>query len=97
MKLKHVVWATAIWTLLGCGGSGVGLWYVTTHRVRGAGTEERAKRLGMGAGTLMAIGYAAIWLPYAAAVGKRRREQKREVEARVAGKKHSRRAHDEDE
>ncbi len=97
MKLKYALWATAVWTFLGCGGAGAGLWYITTHRVRGASSQERAKRFGLGAGTLMGFGYAGIWLPYAWQLGKRRREMKREEEQPVRKKKRPRQHRDEDD
>lgn len=65
MQLRHAIWATAIWTVLGCGGSALGLWYVMSHPVPGVRAEDRANKLGGGAGTVLAIGYGAIWLPFA--------------------------------
>src|SRR4051794_23735302 len=82
MKLKYALWATLAWTLLACGGSGVGLWYITTHRIPGVSAEQRAAQLGQGAGPVTLIGYAAIWLPYAYQVGKKRREEKERQEER---------------
>jgi len=78
VKLRHCLWATAVWTLLACGGSGVGLWYVMTHPRSGVSSDARAARLGEGAGTVTAIGYAVIWLPFAYQVGKRRRSAERD-------------------
>jgi hypothetical protein len=77
VNLKYCLWATAIWTVIACGGSGVGLWYVLTHPRPGVSSDARAARLGEGAGTVMTIGYAAIWLPFAYQVGKRRRAAQR--------------------
>lgn len=37
---------------------------------------QRATMVGGGMGTLASIGWAGLWLPWAAAVGKRRREER---------------------
>jgi hypothetical protein len=44
-------------------------------RYPGHQQEARAGKAGGGFGTLAAIGYGAIWLPWAAAYGKQRRER----------------------
>jgi hypothetical protein len=79
VKLKHALWATAAWTVLALGVCAVCLWYMGTHPVPGASLEKRARALGEGAGTVMTLGYAAIWLPFAYQVGKRRREAQRKA------------------
>lgn len=74
MTLKLVLWATAIWTLLAIGGAVLGAWYIGTHPIPGTRTEKRMEMLGQGAGVVTVIGYAVIWLPYCAKIGKQRRE-----------------------
>lgn len=53
------------------------------HRDRGA----RASQLGSGMGVLTSVGWAGLWLPYAAAIGKKRREKR----ARASRKRKKRR------
>jgi hypothetical protein len=74
VTLKRALIATAIWTVLLVGISAGAIWYVATHPIRGVRMEDRASQLGSGLGMLGTIGYAAIWLPWAASVGKARRE-----------------------
>lgn len=74
MTLKRALIATAIWTVLLIGISAGAIWYVRTHPIRGVSMDDRASQLGGGLGILGAIGYGAIWLPFAASVGKARRE-----------------------
>jgi hypothetical protein len=85
MKLKHALWATALWTVLALGACAVCLWYLGTHPVPGAPLERRARQLGEGAGTVMALGYAAVWLPFAYQLGKRRQAQRAREERRKTG------------
>jgi hypothetical protein len=83
VRLRSAFIATAAWTVLAFGVSAVALWYVLSHAPP-SDRDRRAGLLGQGAGTVMALGYAAIWLPYAYQVGRRRREQ-RERERRREG------------
>lgn len=73
MKLKHALIASAVWTVIGLAGC-VALVVVIAGSRPTRAAEQRAAQAGGGAGTVMVIGYGAIWLPFAAAVGKRRRE-----------------------
>jgi type II secretory pathway component PulM len=73
MRLKHALLATAIWTAVALGISVLLVWYVIAHPIPGASTDKRASLLGQGAGTVMVLGYAAIWLPFAYRIGKQRR------------------------
>src|SRR3954447_14182267 len=90
MKLKHALWATAIWSfisLLGCGGI---IGYIATHPIPGASQEKRAQMAGQGAATLVMIGFGLIWLPYAIAVGKKKRAaRERDAEDRLEGPRRS--------
>jgi hypothetical protein len=74
VRLKYALWATAAWTVIGVGASAAVLWYISTHPVRGARARDRAAVAGQAAGIVVAAGYGVIWLPYAAAVGRKRRE-----------------------
>jgi hypothetical protein len=77
LELRHAVIASSVWTALAFGFCAGGLWYVGAHADQGS-RSERALRLGRGGGTLAALGYAAIWLPYAYRTGTRRRKRKGE-------------------
>lgn len=79
MSLKKPLIITAIWTVLTLGGGALGVWYVVSHPIRGVRAEDRAAKLGTGIGTLTVIGYAGIWLPYAAKVGKQKRIAREEA------------------
>ncbi len=76
MTLKTALIATGVWTLCVILILGAGLWYVTTHPIRGVRTEARAAQMGSGLGVLTAIGYGCIWLPYAAKIGKQKRAER---------------------
>ena len=78
MKLKHALWATAIWTVFSVIASGLIIWYIGTHPVPGVRSEQRAASAGQGAAVAIVIGYALIWLPYAAKIGKQRRQARQE-------------------
>lgn len=85
MSRKTAIWATAIWTVIALGLCVIGLVYIGTRPISNRAKEERARLFGQGAGTVTAIGYGVIWLPYAYRVGKQRREE--EVRAEKKGKK----------
>ena len=76
MTGKRLILVSVVWTVLMVGVGLMGVWYVTEHPVRGSRTTDRANRLGSGVGALTVIGYAVLWLPYAAKVGKRRRAER---------------------
>lgn len=81
MTLKRVLILTGIWTVLMVGVGAAAIWYIATHRVPGVRAEDRASQLGSGLGLLMTFGYACIWIPYAAKVGKQKRAE-REAQTR---------------
>lgn len=76
MKLKTALIASAIWMVVVIGIGGVAIWYVSTHPIHGVSNEQRGAQLGGGLGVFAGIGFAAIWLPYAAAIGKKKREER---------------------
>lgn len=81
MSTKLALILTGAWTVLvmiACGG---GIWFVTTQVPRHQ-QERRASALGSATATVAVVGYAAIMLPWAAAIGKKRRQQ-REAEAQA--------------
>lgn len=71
MKLKHALIATAAWTAVGLLGCIALIAVIASRAGPGRAAEQRAQQAGGGAGVVMAIGYGAIWLPYAVAVGRR--------------------------
>ena len=73
MSLKTALLASAVWTIVAVVVSAVAIWYVMAHPVAGASVEQRSQMLGSGVGTVMAIGYGAIWLPFAFKLGQERR------------------------
>lgn len=91
MKLKTALIASGIWTAVGVVGCVVLISVIANQRLSKREGEQRAQQAGTGAAVVMAIGYAAIWLPFAAAVGKQRRE------ALQTGNKRRRRERDDDE
>ena len=76
MTLKLALILSAAWTLVIIAGAVLAIWYLSEHPVRGMSAEERASAVGGGMGIVAAIGYAAIWLPLAAKLGRERREAK---------------------
>jgi len=74
MRLRTALIASGIWTAVGVIGCVVLISVIAGQRLPRRDAEQRAGQAGTGAAVVMAIGYGAIWLPFAAAVGKRRRE-----------------------
>ena len=87
MRLKHALLATAIWTVVALGVSLLLVWYIIAHPIPGASIEKRASLLGQGAATVMVLGYAAIWLPFAYRIGKQRREMEQVKKNKKAPRK----------
>ena len=86
MTLKKVLIITGVWTVL-MFGVAIGLiTYVHKNPIPGVRSADRAAKLGTGLGTFTSFGYAVIWLPYAAKIGKEKRAQ-REAQKRAAQKK----------
>ncbi len=84
MKLKTALIASAVWTVVVVGVAGYTIWYVVNHPIRGMSKTDRASKVGGGLGVFAGIGYSAIWFPYAAAIGKKKREEREN--ARLAKK-----------
>ena len=74
MTTKLALILTGAWTLLMIAVCSGLIWFVTA-RVPRHEQERRAGMLGSGAATVAAIGYGAIWLPWAVVVGRKRRER----------------------
>ena len=72
--LKRVIIGSLIWFAFVMAISLACLFYI--HKDSKGGAERRVKMLGQGTGTLGVVGWAALWLPWAVQVGKRRREAK---------------------
>jgi hypothetical protein len=74
MTTRLALILTGVWTLVVVAGCAAVLWYVMANAPRST-AEARLGQAGTGCGTVAALGYGAIWLPWAAAWGKRRRER----------------------
>lgn len=72
MSLRYSLIATAAWMVLVVIVSIAMISYVASTPEKGP-SQKRASSLGQGMGVVACIGLAAIWLPYAAAVGARKR------------------------
>jgi type II secretory pathway component PulM len=93
MTIKTRVVATIVWSVLMLGVGAFGIWYILEHRIPGVRAEERSARLGGGIGVLMSIGYAVLWLPLAAKIGRKRRlerEAQRKAQKKARKSKRSR-------
>lgn len=82
MTTRLALILTGVWTLIVVVGCVAVIWYATSTTSRSVAA-ARMGQAGTGCGTIAAIGYGGIWIPWAAAYGKRRRErleQEREEE-----------------
>ncbi len=73
MSLKFALMATAVWTVATAGLGAIAIWSLLTDPAAAVTAEVRAAQLGSGMGTLAGIGYAVIWIPFAALRGRQRR------------------------
>jgi len=81
VNLKNSIITTVIWTVIVLG-IGIGMIiYIGTHPVSGATVEQRSQMAGSGVGFVAALGYAAIWLPFAFKKGQERRRSLDKVSA----------------
>ena len=81
VNLKNSIIATVVWTVIVLG-IGIGMIiYIGTHPVSGATVEQRSQMAGSGVGFVAALGYAAIWLPFAFKKGQERRSSLDKVSA----------------
>lgn len=81
LNLKISIIATVVWTVIVLG-VGIGMIiYIGTHPVSGATVEQRSQMAGSGVGFVAALGYAAIWLPFAFKKGQERRRSLDKVSA----------------
>jgi len=81
VNLKNSIIATVVWTVIVLG-IGIGMIiYIGTHPVSGATVEQRSQMAGSGVGFVAALGYAAIWLPFAFKKGQERRRSLDKVSA----------------
>ena len=72
VNLKNSIIATVVWTVIVLG-IGIGMIiYIGTHPVSWATVEQRSQMAGSGVGFVAALGYAAIWLPFAFKKGQER-------------------------
>ena len=81
VNLKNSIIATVVWTVIILV-IGIGMIiYIGTHPVSGATVEQRSQMAGSGVGFVAALGYAAIWLPFAFKKGQERRRSLDKVSA----------------
>ncbi len=81
VNLKNSIIATVVWTVIVLG-IGIGMIiYIGTHPVSGATVEQRSQMAGSGVGFVAALGYAAIWLPFAFKKGQEKRRSLDKVSA----------------
>lgn len=76
MNVKRLFLASIIWTAVMLGGGYLAAVRMAQQVAFDRNAEERAKSLGQGIGTITGIGYGVIWIPYAYALGKKRRAEK---------------------
>jgi hypothetical protein len=81
MRLKTALIATGIWTVVVVILAGVVIWYIANHPIPGVSKKDRAAQAGGGLGVFAGIGYGCIWLPYAAAIGKQKREAREKAKS----------------
>lgn len=94
MTTRLALILAGVWTLVVVAGCTAVVWYALSTAPHSA-AEARLKQAGAGCGTVAAIGYGAILIPWAAAYGKRRRqrlEREREEEHDRPRRKKARRA-----
>lgn len=87
MSLKASIIASVVWTVVVVIAGIAMIAYIGTHPVPGASTEQRTQMAGSATGTVAAIGYGAIWIPFAMVAGKKRREALAQQKARPKKKK----------
>ena len=75
MTMKNRILLSVAWFVLCVVLGSVGFAVMVNSAPRRQRT-ERASMLGVGAGALVGVGWAGLWLPYAAAIGKQRREER---------------------
>lgn len=76
MNAKRLFLASIIWTVVMLGGGYLAAVRMAQQVAFDRNAEERAKSLGQTIGTVTGIGYGVIWIPYAYALGKKRRQEK---------------------
>lgn len=74
MSLKKSLMSTAIWMGFVVVISIAIISYLVSNPIPGVSMEERSRLIGGGIGTISGIGLGVIWIPFAARLGKERRE-----------------------
>jgi hypothetical protein len=83
MTLRLAFILTGVWSLLVVAGCAGAITYIANgppHQ-----QPERAGKAGGGFGVVAAVGYGGIWLPWAVAFGKQRRERAERQKRRAGG------------
>jgi hypothetical protein len=75
MSTKLALILTGVWTVLVIAGSIAAISFVAAKVPRHQ-QEARAQKLGAGVAVVAAVGYGAVWLPWAAARGRDRRRRR---------------------
>ena len=76
MTLKKRIILSVAWLLLCVVIGFAAVIFVATGEGSSADRTARAGLVGTGMGTVVGIGWAGLWLPYAAAMGKQRRAER---------------------
>jgi hypothetical protein len=75
VSLKNRILLSIAWFIL-CIVIGTAAFAVMINNSPRRDRDARASMLGGGMGVLVSIGWAGLWLPYAAEIGKKRREER---------------------
>ena len=75
MTLKNRILLSVAWFVL-CIVFGFATFLFVVNSAPRRDRDARAAMLGTGLGTVVGIGWAGLWLPYAADIGKKRREER---------------------
>ncbi|MDA0588551.1 MAG: hypothetical protein O2820_11790 [Planctomycetota bacterium] len=89
MTIRKRIQVTVIWLVVGISLAAVGGFFLVKDAPRRE-LNQRAAAAGSFGGLVVAIGCGVIWLPYAAAVGKKRREERERARKQAKNKKRKR-------
>jgi len=83
--LKRVVIGSVIWFVAMMIVSAGLFWWMWNDAKANRERKERAGKLGSGMGVITAVGWGALWLPWAAKVGKKRRAERLAAQQQKGG------------
>jgi hypothetical protein len=90
MTLRKRIQITVAWLVIGISLAAVGGFFMVKDAPRRE-WKQRAAAAGSFGGLVVAVGCGVIWLPYAAAVGKKRREERERARHAAKDQKRKRR------